>query len=165
MRRLILALLAAIVAPLSLDAQPVPDSLLREVGQFAERYPNEVALCLSEDNFHVPETGQAVRSALRAAKCPDGTPVFWHSHPAQNLDKGRFRVFYRKHTGRWPKHAQDACYLSEMDVQSARQRERPWTIVQVDTETWCWWSLEQVEAIDPIQPMNPPPEGQGSWDG
>lgn len=176
------ALLGAFAALWPARAQeplPVSDSLLDEVGRWAERYPNEVVVCMTGDAWHLPETRSASPThADPSVDCPLGTKVIWHSHPLKTLQTGDFRGRFLVHNGRAPQGPRDGCFLSEVDVRTIRdarkvkredlegspiQFETPWAIVQVTEEIYCWWSPGQIDAIDPVERYNWPPEGQVSW--
>lgn len=182
MRRLTLSVLAAVLVVVPASAQeplPVSEDMLHEVGKWAARYPAEIILCMEEDDWTLPTHASAnQQGASLAADCPLNVKVLWHTHPGQLLIRDSFKRFYFKETGTMPRRPRDACYLSETDVtgiQTTRpvkrddlkgspvQYETPWAIVQVDRDTYCWWSPEQIEAIEEPDGINRPPDGQTSW--
>lgn len=154
--------LLLIAAPLVAQRPPVSDAALRIGNEFATHYPNEIALCITSDEWRLMETEWANYMGLRPGRpCTRDTLAFAHTHPANTHNQNDFLVFFYRATGRKPtRGALDRCYLGRADVAETAKDLIPYVVVFAGDGVWCWWSKEQVRAIDAPEEINWPPPGQ-----
>lgn len=173
MRLVVLGLLAVLIAGMSLGCAGAfhPRDGLPAMNEIAANYPNEIAACVYEDGWEVPLTDAATTTLVSPAPCADSALALWHAHPEDlTRGNGRFWMFARKH-GLDPNNPRDLCYLSQPDVKYALHQadsipDLEYTMVGVNQEIWCWWTIDQVrerrqesEGNGIVRPI----PGQTSW--
>lgn len=91
-------------------------------------------------------------TAVPADTCPATTVAEAHNHPMSPRDLRTHRAPALN------------CYLSLNDQHRARNMRYPFYVVLVDGQTWCWWSIAQVDAAwrnRSVQLMAIPGQGEG----
>jgi len=130
----------------------VEPGLLARLQTLADGLHNEIVLCLEgpvrggvayADHFEMPTPRESSPMRSSFDPCPDGTLASWHNHPTSNrsADAGR------SVGAGSPSRAQRLCVLSETDIATAGRLRYPFVVVAVDAETWCWWTLAEVDAF------------------
>ncbi len=157
------------------EHSPVPSTkvlvldrpLLARLGVLADGLHREIVLCIlghtigdstRARDFVMPSLRSSLPVSVAFDDCPDDTVALWHNHPWRvETDDGYKRPAVRPR--RPPIDGPAAlCKLSTRDVQMAVVLDYPFSIVAVDRDTWCWWSVSQVKQLAqtghvPAQPI------------
>jgi hypothetical protein len=111
-------------------------------------------------DFSMPEQRVATADRSSFLPCPDNTAALWHNHPIS--DQSTYPNA-RRPRGE-PVPARELCALSRSDIRTTARLGYPFVVVSVDAETWCWWTLEQVERLERQKStLGRPIAGQVSW--
>lgn len=141
------------------DSEPpaflvIEPHLLTKLQLLADGLHTEIVLCLHgttegdtirANDFSMPEPRFSASNSSAALPCPPETLAVWHNHPwveLRALKEAPHTLQMRRVPAYQPL---DLCILSEQDIQTATRVEYPFVVVAVDAETWCWWTLEQVQ--------------------
>jgi len=142
----------------------VEASLLARLQTLADGLHNEIVLCLSGHvrgdmatalDFEMPAPRESTPVRSSFDPCPPGTLASWHNHPPSPGT----RVATHSDSPYAAERARRLCVLSETDISTARRLRYPFVVVSVNSDTWCWWSLAEVEsfAADSVSPGPPAP--------
>lgn len=149
--------------------------LAAKLNTLADGLHNEIVLCLS--GIVTGEVGRATgfvmptphESAPRSGSfdaCSGESLAVWHNHPLTELvegvaDSARPQVRARS---RRPEEARELCRLSGSDIRTLAAQGRPFAVVSVNRDTWCWWTLAQIRRLARLErPLGYPIPGQDSW--
>lgn len=127
--------------------------LLARLQTLADGLFNEIVLCL--EGYVDGETAYAVDFSMPTPRestpmrssfdpCEPGTLASWHNHPTGKHPASLASVATRSAT---KDRARRLCVLSGTDISTAERLRYPFAVVAVDGGTWCWWTLEEVEAF------------------
>ena len=114
---------------------------------------NEIVLCLKGrirgdtafvESFEMPVPRESTPLRSSFDPCPAGTFASWHNHPPSPRPAARGNSSILPESRR---RARRLCVLSGTDIGTARKLAYPFVVVSVDVETWCWWSLDEVEGF------------------
>lgn len=146
------------------DRQPkelvVEPRLLTKLQTLAEGLHHEIVLCLDgtvQDDvaraasFFMPSPVHSSSTRSASEACPRGTLATWHNHPKggssdELLSLGRLS-FQRSGPGSGDRSG-GLCALSHSDITSASRLGYPFVVISVDASTWCWWTLDEVQALE-----------------
>ena len=111
-------------------------------------------------DFSMPEPRVATGDRSSSLPCPDNTAAVWHNHPIS--DPSTYPDT-RRPRGE-PVTPRELCALSKSDIKTTARLGYSFIVVSVDAETWCWWTLEQVERLERDgSTLGRPIAGQVSW--
>lgn len=149
----------------------IAPALLAKLQLLAAGLRTEVALCLRgtitgntarADDFYMPEPAYSTSVASAFRPCPIGTLGLWHNHPLVQLASGTTAL----PDGAASVAPLQLCALSERDIDTAVRFGYPFSVVAVDRDTWCWWTLDQVrELMRRGAPQGRFLEDQACWRG
>lgn len=149
--------------------------LIAKLSTLADGLHKEIVLCLfgvvtgevgRATNFAMPTPHESAPRSGWFDACPDESLAVWHNHPLTELvegvgDSARPQVRARP---RQPAEARELCRLSGSDIGTLAAQGRPFAVVAVDRNTWCWWSLAQVRQLARLKrSLGYPIPGQDSW--
>ncbi len=149
--------------------------LVAKLGTLADGLHKEIVLCLvgiitgevgRATDFVMPTPHESAPRAGSFDACPGESLAVWHNHPLPELveglgDSARPQVRARP---RAPSEARELCRLSGSDIGTLAAQGRPFAVVSVDRNTWCWWSLAQVRQLARLKrSLGYPVAGQHSW--
>lgn len=149
--------------------------LVAKLNTLADGLHKEIVLCLfgivtgevgRATDFAMPTPHESAPRSGSFDACPGESLAVWHNHPLTELVKGvgdsaRPQVRARP---RQPAEARELCRLSGSDIGTLAAQGRPFAVVSVDRNTWCWWSLAQVRRLAWLKrPLGYPIPGQNSW--
>jgi hypothetical protein len=147
--------------------------LLKKLSTLADGLHREVILCLTGEtregemvakDFVMPDPARSAAHGASAEKCPAGSVALWHNHPLVRMGPRGLGEGVRVARPNDAPGARGLCALSYTDLQAGRSDQLPFMVVSVDAETWCWWSLQQVEeALDSGRMILSSLSGQRSW--
>jgi hypothetical protein len=132
--------------------------LLARLRTLAGALRSEIVLCLTgtvsgdsvvATGFVMPEPYSSRPDGAAFGPCPSGSVAIWHNHPVDD-PPGTARgadPSYRRPRGDSVSSAREYCALSQTDIRTVARDGYPFAIVAVDSDTWCWWSREQVLAL------------------
>ena len=126
----------------------ITETVFNELRRLADTSRTETVRCLL-GAFHgdsavvdlawQPPISYADEGYVVFTGCPVSTVAQWHNH----IRDRRFAPEY-------------ACYMSSVDVEAALdERAPPAQIVQVDAETFCWWTRVQIRAAEGAMVLPP----------
>jgi hypothetical protein len=138
--------------------------LLSRLQTLADGLHNEIVLCLNgvvrgdtayASDFDMPGPRESTPMRSSFDPCPRGTLASWHNHPSSQ----RSGAFASLGESLMEKRARRLCVLSQIDIATAERLRYPFAVVSVDADTWCWWTLREVEgfARDSVAPGPPAP--------
>ncbi len=157
--------LAAVApAPASALALEPPAALLLDAGLLARlrtlagALHSEIVLCLTGSvtgdtvtatGFVMPEPYSSRPDGAAFGPCPATAVAIWHNHPVEDPPAPARGAdpSYRRPRGDPAASAREYCALSNTDIRTVARDGYLFAIVAVDSETWCWWSREQVLAF------------------
>ena len=149
--------------------------LVAKLNTLADGLHKEIVLCLfgivtgevgRATDFAMPTPHESAPRSGSFDACPGESLAVWHNHPLTELVKGvgdsaRPQVRARP---RQPAEARELCRLSGSDIGTLAAQGRPFAVVAVDRNTWCWWSLAQVRQLARLKrSLGYPIPGQDSW--
>lgn len=152
----------------------ISDPLLSKLSTLAAGLHREVILCLTGTSFgeratvrdfDMPVPSRSTQSGAAAESCPQGSLALWHNHPLVPVLGAETEPGIRTARPNLSPNPRDLCTLSSKDMETARRDRPPFMAVSVDESTWCWWSLDQIEAAQSLgSPVLTSLPGQRSWD-
>ncbi len=113
----------------------------------------EVVLCLQgtvdgdtawASSFSMPEPHFSASDGSVSQPCPRQTLAVWHNHPWVEV-RTLQNAPHTRQIRRVPlRQSVELCALSEQDIETTTRIGYSFAVVAVDSETWCWWSLDQL---------------------
>ncbi len=116
----------------------------------------EIVLCLHGiverdsarvTDFTMPEPRLSTFQRSRFLPCSKKALGVWHNHPLVEV-----ATTVAGHPGRsrdevLPVRPRDLCALSGKDITTSARLGHSFTVVAVDSATWCWWTRDQVQQL------------------
>ncbi|MCK5448026.1 MAG: hypothetical protein KAJ13_05735 [Gemmatimonadetes bacterium] len=130
----------------------VAPDLLVKLQVLADGLHKEIVLCLhgrvETDTAHVtsftmPTPRRSEAAGASVEPCPREAVATWHNHPRPPPGIRAPRTAAAQ--------AGDLCRLSDTDLRTASRSGHRYTLVAVDADNWCWWTLDEVRHLNQVR--------------